>query len=174
MTIDLRRHPWSRRGMTNHLLTALACLATITALFPLFSVLWTIIRRGTEAWSWSMIWSLPPQGREAIGGFGNAVTGTLVMVGIATLLTLPLGVLSGIWLAEFGKHSRPASRLAIRHADVVWPSLDPRGSAGVCPDRGHHEKLSASRRCRGAGIAHVADDRAGDRAGSFASRLGCA
>lgn len=108
---DLARRPWSRRGLTNRVLTGLALAAAFLALVPLFSVLWTIIRRGTEQWTWSMIVELPPAGREEVGGFGNALVGTFAMVGMAALIVVPLGMLAGIWLAEFGRESLSASAL---------------------------------------------------------------
>jgi phosphate transport system permease protein len=49
---------------------------------------------------------LPPQAGSAGGGFGNAILGTIIMVGIAALLSVPFGILIAVYLAEFGKEGR--------------------------------------------------------------------
>ena len=67
---------------------------------------------------------LPPAGFEMGGGFGNAIVGTLVMVGIAALISIPLGVLAAVFLAELGPSSRLAA--AARFAAKVltgFPSI---------------------------------------------------
>jgi phosphate transport system permease protein len=67
---------------------------------------------------------LPPAPLEAGGGFGNAVVGTLFMVGIATALSVPVAILSAIHLAQAREESRLAS--AVRFAGKVltgFPSI---------------------------------------------------
>ena len=56
----------------------------------------------------SVFTSLPPSAGEIGGGFGNAIIGTLIMVGIATLISVPFGILAAVFLAEVG----PTTRLA--------------------------------------------------------------
>ncbi len=80
---------------------------TLFALVPLFAVLWMLIWRGGQRLSLALFTQLPPAPLEQGGGFGNAIVGTLIMVGIAALITVPLGVLTGVYLAQAG-----ASRLA--------------------------------------------------------------
>jgi len=80
---------------------------TLFALVPLFAVLWMLIWRGGQKLSLALFTQLPPAPLEQGGGFGNAIVGTLIMVGLATLITVPLGVLTGVFLAQAG-----ASRLA--------------------------------------------------------------
>src|SRR5262249_60996397 len=57
---------------------------------------------------WGLFAELPRAGVGVGGGFGNAIAGTLVMVGIAALLSIPVGILSAVFLAELG----PTSQLA--------------------------------------------------------------
>jgi phosphate transport system permease protein len=83
-------------------LTALTTLLTLAALVPLFSVVYMVSVRGIHKLSLSVFTSLPPAALEEGGGFGNAILGTLIMVGIATLISVPLGIVAAIFLAEVG------------------------------------------------------------------------
>ena len=49
---------------------------------------------------------------EEGGGLGNAILGTLVITTVAALIALPVGFLGGVWLAEFGRNGRVATRCA--------------------------------------------------------------
>ncbi len=88
------------RGMT-----VLAIVLAIAAIIPLFSVLKEIIQRGLSGLSIHVFTSLPAAVGETnvISGFGNAIQGTMVMVSIASLVSIPLGILTAIFLAEFGQ-----------------------------------------------------------------------
>ena len=77
---------------------------TLLALIPLFAVLWMLIWRGGKKLSLALFTQLPPAPLEQGGGFGNAILGTLIMVGLATLITIPLGVLTGVFLAQAGEN----------------------------------------------------------------------
>ena len=84
------------------MLTIGAWLAVIVASIPLFSVLYMLIVRGGARLSTALFTQLPPAGFMAGGGFGNAVLGTLVMLGIASLISIPLGVLAAAYLSYLG------------------------------------------------------------------------
>jgi len=75
----------------------------------LFSVLYMLIIRGGKRLSLELFTSLPPTAFDSGGGFGNAILGTLVMVGIASLIAVPFGILAAIFLAEFGDETRIAT-----------------------------------------------------------------
>jgi len=72
------------------------------AFVPLISVLWLVISKGAAGLSWGFFTQLPKPVGEEGGGIGNALIGTLFMVGIACVAGLPLGVGAGIYLAEKG------------------------------------------------------------------------
>jgi phosphate transport system permease protein len=93
------------------MLTVLTWTAAIMAGIPLVSVLYMLIVRGGARLTLEVLTSLPPAGFEMGGGFGNAIAGTLVMVGIAGLLSIPVGVVAAIYLAEVGPSTR-LSRVA--------------------------------------------------------------
>jgi phosphate transport system permease protein len=68
------------------------------AILPLFSILWEILRRGLFGFKLDML------SRAVIdNGFANAILGTIIMVGIGALLSIPVGILTGIFLAEFSQ-----------------------------------------------------------------------
>jgi len=91
-------------------------------------VLWMLIVRGGSRLSTSLFTELPPAGFEMGGGFGNAIVGTVVMVGIAAIISIPVGVLSAVFLAELGPNSRLAQ--AARFATKTLTGL-PSILAGV-------------------------------------------
>ena len=95
--------------MRSGLLTAGAWAAAIFASVPLFSVLYMLIVRGGSRLSWEVLTELPPAGFEMGGGFGNAIAGTVVMVGLAGLISVPVGIAAAVFLAELGPNSRLAS-----------------------------------------------------------------
>src|SRR5499425_3803698 len=111
------------RTLTNIILSSVVTLMTFLALIPLFAVLWMLIWRGGQKLSLSLFTQLPPAPLEQGGGFGNAVIGTLIMVGLAALISVPLGIFTGVFLAE-AKDSKLAG--AVRFAAKVltgFPSI---------------------------------------------------
>jgi phosphate transport system permease protein len=116
------------RSVTSMLLSIMTATATVIACIPLFSVLIMLLWRGGSKLSWRMFVELPPTAFEDGGGFGNAVVGTLVMVGIAALLSVPFGILAAVFLAEFGPESKLAA--AVRFCTKTLTGL-PSILAGV-------------------------------------------
>lgn len=118
----------SRRTLFNFTMTGLTFLLTLLALVPLVSVLFTLLYKGLPHLNWEALTSLPPAPGFAGGGFGNAIVGTALMVGIAILISVPLGVLAAIYLSEFAGDSKGAE--VIRFAAKVLTGL-PSILAGV-------------------------------------------
>ncbi|HTO95438.1 MAG TPA: phosphate ABC transporter permease PstA [Myxococcales bacterium] len=90
------------RRAVNHVMTALCALALLLALVPLVSLLWLVISRGIAGLSLDFFTAIPAPVGEEGGGVGNAILGTLYIVGIACLIGVPLGVGAGVYLAERG------------------------------------------------------------------------
>jgi len=126
--LRLRRSPWETRALRSEILTAGAWLAAIIASVPLFSVLYMLIVRGGSRLSWEVLVELPPAGFEMGGGFGNAIVGTLVMVGLAALISIPVGIAGAVFLAELGPNSSLAG--AVRFSAKTLTGL-PSILAGV-------------------------------------------
>jgi phosphate transport system permease protein len=111
------------RTLINIILSGVVAFMTFLALIPLFAVLWMLIWRGGQKLSLSLFTQLPPAPLEQGGGFGNAIVGTLVMVGLAALISVPLGIFTSVFLAE-AKDSKMAE--AVRFAAKVltgFPSI---------------------------------------------------
>ncbi len=97
------------RTLLSSLLSVATFIVTIIACVPLFSVLIMLIWRGGAKLSLELFTALPPTAFEEGGGFGNAIVGTLVMVGIAALISVPFGILAAVFLVEFDPNSRTAA-----------------------------------------------------------------
>jgi phosphate transport system permease protein len=88
------------RTLLDFLLTALVAGMTMASLVPLLSVVLMLAWRGGRRLSLAVFTQLPPVPLEQGGGFGNAIVGTLIIVAIAVLVTVPVGVLTAIYLAQ--------------------------------------------------------------------------
>ena len=83
-------------------------LATVFGLFWLTWILWTTLSYGISAIDWKLfVQNTPAPGN--VGGLANAIVGSLIMVGLATVIGTPVGILAGTWLAEFGRKKVIAS-----------------------------------------------------------------
>ncbi|HYW82001.1 MAG TPA: phosphate ABC transporter permease PstA [Spirochaetia bacterium] len=82
---------------------ALVLVLSLVATIPLLLILAFIIVRGASSINWQFITELPKPMGEAGGGISNAIVGTLLLVVIATVVSVPLGVIAGIFLSEQGK-----------------------------------------------------------------------
>lgn len=112
------------RTLFSILLSILVGGMTVMALVPLFAVLWMLIWRGGQKLSLALFTQLPPAPLEQGGGFGNAIVGTLVIVAIASVITIPIGIFTGVYLAQAKGDSKLAS--AVRFAAKVltgFPSI---------------------------------------------------
>jgi phosphate transport system permease protein len=94
-----------RRGVSNFMV-GLMIGAVIVALLPLFFILMTLILKGAGSLSLDFFTQTPAPAGESGGGVLHALVGTLLIVGMAGLLGLPLGIGAGIYCAEY-----PGSRL---------------------------------------------------------------
>jgi phosphate transport system permease protein len=98
---SLTRSPLSSRTLFNTVMTVLAFICGILALVPLLAVLYYVIIRGFSSLNLNVFTELPPTPFAKNGGFGNAVLGTLLMVSIGAIISIPFGVLAAIYLTEF-------------------------------------------------------------------------
>lgn len=98
---------YNRRKLTNAVGLTLAALSMVIGLAGLLWILWTLAINGLPALLNADFFtkSTPAPGSEG-GGMANAIVGSLMIVGFATLVSTPIGILAGIYLSEFGKTSR--------------------------------------------------------------------
>lgn len=101
------------RTLFSYGMSAIALTLTSLALLPLLAILIQILRLGMPHLSWQALTSLPaPVGLQGVpNGFANAIIGTLIMVGIASLLSIPFGMMTAIFLSEFGQRSAVSSSI---------------------------------------------------------------
>jgi phosphate transport system permease protein len=96
-----RRRLWAHRiGIT------LSFLAMVAGIFFLLWILVTLAIKGVSALHFSMLVETTPSPGSDGGGLMNAIVGSLLMVGTATLISTPVGILAGVYLAEYGQQSR--------------------------------------------------------------------
>ncbi len=92
------------RMRVNYLVFALTGLFTLISLSVLFFILGYIAYHGLSSISWDFITKLPKPVGEPGGGIANAIVGSLKVVGLASVIGIPIGVLGAVYLAEFGNN----------------------------------------------------------------------
>jgi phosphate transport system permease protein len=103
-----RAAKFAARNRVNKLATFLALSAMAFGLFWLFWILIETVRLGLGGLSFATLTQMTPPPNEE-GGLANAIFGSMLMVGLATLVGTPIGVMAGIYLAEFDKSGWLAS-----------------------------------------------------------------
>ncbi len=106
-----------RRKLADRLMAGLAVLCTVVALTPLAAVLGFLLVRGGPALSLSFFTELPKPVGEPGGGMANAMVGSLVLLAVACTIALPIGILAGVYLAEYGQN--PFGQLVRLVSDVL-------------------------------------------------------
>ncbi len=94
------------RRLVSNAMVGLMVLAVVTALLPLFFILFDLVVQGAGSLSLEFFTRTPAPAGESGGGVAHAIVGTLLIVGAASLIGLPLGIAAGIYCAEY-----PGSRL---------------------------------------------------------------
>ena len=99
---------YRKRVRTNRIGLTLSMMAMALGLFVLLWILSVLFINGFAGLDWNMFTkSTPAPGTEG-GGLANAIVGSLLMVGFATLVSTPIGILAGVYLAEYGDQSKTA------------------------------------------------------------------
>ena len=107
MTRDFRRRALS------HLVTGLCAAAVVIALVPLVLVLFYVVRHGASALNVAFFTQMPRPVGEAGGGLANAMIGSLIVTLLGALFAIPVGIMSGIYAAEYaGTRLASATRFA--------------------------------------------------------------
>ncbi|MCY6490181.1 phosphate ABC transporter permease PstA [Leptolyngbya sp. GGD] len=109
---SLKRSPTSPRTLFSSGMTVLAFACAGLALIPLAAVMIYVLANGLSRLTPSVFLELPPAPGLAGGGFGNAFVGTLLTVGIASLMAIPFGIIGAIYLSEFGRDTKFAETVS--------------------------------------------------------------
>ena len=101
--VDLREPPSWRRAK-NQIITGLMVVAFVGAIVPLVFVLITVIAKGISIISWQFLTSQIPVNTSpaGFGGMGPAIVGTIEVTLVATVISVPLGVLGAVYINEYG------------------------------------------------------------------------
>lgn len=94
---------YQRRKTVDRIVTALAYFCTAAAIIPLTWIIVYVVYKGLGAWDIEFFTGLP-QLYGSGGGIRNGIVGTFVIVGFASLIGVPIGVMAGIYLAEYGQN----------------------------------------------------------------------
>ena len=90
-----------RRQIVSTIAEILCAVSVILALLPLALILFYVITHGFSALNLAFFTQIPKPVGEAGGGMGNAIVGTLILIGLAALFAVPIGCICGIYLSEF-------------------------------------------------------------------------
>jgi phosphate transport system permease protein len=105
---SLRKNPTSGRAIFGKVMTGVATFCLVITLIPLGAVLYYVTIQGFRRFTPELFTELPPPPGLAEGGLANAIIGTLIVVGIATAIAVPIGVLTAVYLSEFSNNNQIA------------------------------------------------------------------
>jgi phosphate transport system permease protein len=106
------------RTISDNLVTGLAILATLIVVAPLVAIFVYLLYKGTSSLNLDFFTQIPKPVGESGGGMANAILGSGILLGIASLIGIPIGIGAGIFLAEFGRGTKLANAVRFT-ADVL-------------------------------------------------------
>jgi phosphate transport system permease protein len=106
------------RMAANHLATGLAVLSTLLVVAPLVAIFCYLLYKGASSLNLAFFTEIPKPVGEVGGGMANAIFGSALLLAVGSLLGVPVGIASGIFLAEFGRGTALANAVRFT-ADVL-------------------------------------------------------
>src|SRR5207302_2447368 len=106
-----------RRNATNYFVSSLSVLATIVVIIPLIAILFYLVYKGASSLNFAFFTRPPAPVGEQGGGMANAIVGSGIILGLASLMGIPIGIAAGVYLAEFGR-GKPFATAVRFTADV--------------------------------------------------------
>jgi phosphate transport system permease protein len=110
-------NPQRWRRLKSKAMTMVLCACALVVMTPLFLVIYFLVKAGASSLDWNFFTQLPKPTGEVGGGMANAIVGTLELLAMATAVGVPVGVMGGIYLAEYG--SEKANNWIRFAADVL-------------------------------------------------------
>ena len=111
------------RRMKNNLASALALACVVLALIPLIYILAGVVSKGAPAISWEFLTQRTKGTGEPGEGIGNAIVGTLLLIAYASAIGLPIGILTGIYVSEYGNNRYGATIRFFNDILANFPSI---------------------------------------------------
>ncbi|MGZ4850540.1 MAG: phosphate ABC transporter permease PstA [Candidatus Bathyarchaeia archaeon] len=112
------RSSYAFRKFKNRLFFWLCLICVVIAVVPLLSILFEVISRGASQINLQFLTANALQ-----GGIGPAIQGTLIMIGLTSLIGIPVGLLSGVYLSEFGNNKYASAIRLINNILTQFPSI---------------------------------------------------
>jgi phosphate transport system permease protein len=109
---------YTLRKFKNRLFFILCTACVVIAVIPLLSILYEVISRGAPQLSINFLTQ-----KDADGGIGSAIQGTLILIALTSIIGIPAGVLSGVYLVEFGNNKYAASIRTVNDVLTELPSI---------------------------------------------------
>src|ERR1700754_4621969 len=91
-----------RRFATNGLVTFISIAATAVVLVPLVAILFYLVYKGASSLNLAFFTHTPRPVGETGGGMANSIVGSAIILGLASLIGIPIGIAGGVYLAEYG------------------------------------------------------------------------
>ncbi len=101
--LPVQRISFYRRA-TDRIMTGVAILTVILVLAPLVAIFGYLLVKGIVSLDWAFLTQTPKPVGESGGGMANAIVGSMIILGIASVIGVPFGIGAGIYLAEFGRN----------------------------------------------------------------------
>lgn len=114
---------YSFRRFKDSLAFAIGLLCVGLAIIPLGSILLEVVARGLPALSPEFLTSTPGIIGQSGGGIANAIQGTVVLIGLTCLIGVPIGVLAGVYLSEFGDNKFGRTIRFLNDVLTEFPSI---------------------------------------------------
>jgi phosphate transport system permease protein len=93
----------ARRKALSGLVVFCCGASVVLALIPLVLIFVYVIQQGFSSLNWDFFTKMPKPVGETGGGMANAIVGTLILIAIAAVIAIPIGIISGVYLSEYGR-----------------------------------------------------------------------
>ena len=120
---SLFKHNVSGRLVIDKIMMGVVFSCVIIAVIPLGSILLEVFKNGISAISLEFLTQIPGAIGSGQGGIGPAIQGTLIIIGMSSLIGVPIGVMSGIFLAEFGNNKLGKTVRFFNDVFMEFPSI---------------------------------------------------
>jgi phosphate transport system permease protein len=111
-------HGYRFRKFQNWFFYIICAICVVLAVVPLISIVWEVIVRGAPVINWTFLTATTSK-----GGIGPAIQGTLILIGLTALIGVPIGILSGVYLSEYGDNHFGSTMRIINDALTGVPSI---------------------------------------------------